>query len=77
MAQSCKLRLFRSSARLRFQDRAECGTSRQMFRCRMIVEMVAFLVIFDVMFYHSHRLLHTHKFYQYHKVIFSPYSHHC
>ena len=25
MAPSCKLRLFRSSARLRFQDRAECG----------------------------------------------------
>ena len=43
----------------------------------MIVEMVAFLVIFDVMFYHGHRLLHTHKFYQYHKVIFSTHSHHC
>ena len=25
MAPSCKLRLFRSSARLRLQDRAECG----------------------------------------------------
>ena len=48
-----------------------------MFHCRMIVEMMAFLVIFDVMFYHSHRLLHSHKLYQYHKVISSPYSHHC
>ena len=37
----------------------------------MVLEMIAFLVIFDLMFYHSHRLLHTHTFYKYHKVILS------
>ena len=35
----------------------------------MVVEFLGFLVVFEIMFYHSHRLLHTAKLYKYHKVI--------
>jgi len=34
---------------------------------RMVVELIAFLVIFDTIFYYCHRLLHTRNFYKYHK----------
>ena len=35
---------------------------------RMLFEIVLFLMIFDLMFYYSHRLLHTRQLYKYHKV---------
>jgi len=34
---------------------------------RMMAELMAFLVIFDTLFYYCHRLLHTRNFYKYHK----------
>jgi len=34
---------------------------------RMMAELMAFLVIFDTIFYYCHRLLHTRNFYKYHK----------
>ena len=39
---------------------------------RMMVELLAFLAIFDTMFYYCHRLLHTRTLYRYHKVGGSP-----
>ena len=44
---------------------AKCGVLNTP---RMMLELVVFLVIFDTMFYYSHRLLHTGRFYKYHKV---------
>ena len=32
---------------------------------RMMAELMAFLVIFDTIFYYCHRLLHTRNFYKY------------
>lgn len=34
---------------------------------RMMVEICGFLIIFDIMFYYSHRLFHTKHLYPYHK----------
>ena len=47
-------------------------SSSPSYLSRMMVELAAFLVIFDTLFYYCHRLLHTRAFYKYHKVARIP-----